>query len=161
MILEVRKSNDPILRKKSAEILEIDGQIARIIDDLKETLKKSNGVGIAAPQVGISKRIIVIDLTFIKQGIFELVNPKIIKKSGGRGKDEEGCLNFPGVFLTIKRAKEVLVKAKNREGKEIDIKAQGLFARVLQHEIDHLDGILFYDRLPLLKRIKFRKSLKK
>ena len=160
-ILEVRKPNDPILRKKSKEVLEIDGQILRIIDDLKETLKRNNGVGVAAPQVGISKRVIVIDLTFAKQGVFELVNPRIIKKSRIKESDEEGCLNFPGVFLTIKRAKEVLVKAKDRSGKEVEIRASDIFARVLQHEIDHLDGILFFDRLPLLKKLKFKISLNK
>jgi len=156
MVFKIKKYNDPVLRKKSQEVEVIDDKIRQIIDDLKETMKKYSGVGLAAPQAGISKRIIVINLEHIKQGVFELVNPVIINKSKEKHIDEEGCLCFPDVFLKIKRPKEVEAKAKDRDNKEISIKAKGLLARVLQHEIDHLDGILFFDRLPLWQRIKFK-----
>lgn len=127
---------------------------------MRETMEKNDGVGLAAPQAGILKRIIVIDLDFAGQGVFELVNPEIIKKSRDSEIDEEGCLSFPGVFLKIKRAKNVEVLAKDRNGKEVKIKATGILSRVLSHEIDHLDGILFFDRLPFWKRIKFKISKK-
>jgi peptide deformylase len=155
-ILEIKKYPDPVLKKKAGEVKAVNDEIRNIIDDMKETMKESNGVGLAAPQVGISKRIIVVDLEFLKQGTFELVNPKITGRSKETDMDEEGCLSFPNVFLKIKRSKKVEVLAKDRDGKEITIKASGLSARVLAHEIDHLDGILFFDRLPLARRLKFK-----
>ncbi len=157
-ILEIKKYNDSVLREKCQEVKEVDDEIRKIIDDMKETMKENKGVGLAAPQVGIKKRIIVLDLDFIKQGEFELVNPKIIQKSRETEIEEEGCLSFPNVFLKIRRSKNIVAEAQDRNGGKIRIEASGFLARVLQHEIDHLDGILFFDRLPILKRIKFKFS---
>jgi len=150
-LLEIKKYPDPILKKKSYEVEKITNEIKKLIEDMAETMKKNNGVGIAAPQVGVLKRIIVIET---ENGIVPFINPKIIKKSKERETIEEGCLSFPGVFLKIKRPKEVEIEALNKEGKKI--KAKGLLARILQHEIDHLDGILLIDRLSFLEKIKFK-----
>ncbi|HOK00448.1 MAG TPA: peptide deformylase [Candidatus Pacearchaeota archaeon] len=150
-LLEIKKYPDPILKKKSYEVEKITDEIKKLIEDMAETMKKNNGVGIAAPQVGVLKRIIVIET---ENGIVPFINPKIIKKSKEKETMEEGCLSFPGVFLKIKRPKEVEIEALNKEGKKI--KAKGLLARILQHEIDHLDGILLIDRLSFLGKIKFK-----
>lgn len=156
MILDIRKIKNPVLRKKCLEVKEITPEIRKLVQDMKETMEKNKGVGLAANQVGALKRVITIDLRFANQGFLALINPKVIKKSREKEIEEEGCLSFPDIFLKIKRAKEVIVRTKNVEGKEMDLKAEGLLARVLQHEIDHLDGILFFDRLPLWQRIKFK-----
>jgi len=155
-ILEIRKSNDPVLRKKCENVTEINPKIKEIAADMAETMEKKQGVGLAAPQVGINKKIIVINPDPLQdKGVLCLVNPKIIKKSEEREIGEEGCLSFPGIFLKIKRAREINVEAQNIKGEPVKMKAEGLLARVLQHEIDHLDGILFFDRLPFWQRIKF------
>jgi peptide deformylase len=155
-ILEIKKYNNPVLRKKCQEVKEISDDIRKLINDMQETMRENKGVGLAAPQVGILKRIVVIDLDFIKQDISELINPKILNKSREIEIEEEGCLSFPNVFLKIKRAKKIEVEYLDKEGKQTKIEASGLLARVIQHEIDHLDGILFFDRLPFLQRIKFK-----
>lgn len=155
-ILKIKKYPDPLLRKKCQEVKEVNDEIRKIIDDMLETMRENKGVGLAACQVGVLKRIIVVDIEFIKEGIFALVNPKIIRQSKEKEIGEEGCLSFPGAFLKINRHKEIEIEALDRNGKEIKISAKGLLARVLQHEIDHLDGILFFDRLPFLQKIKFR-----
>jgi peptide deformylase len=155
-ILKVRKYKDPILRKKSSQIKKIDEEIKKIIVDMVQTMKQDGGVGLAAPQVGISKRIIVVETDLDNQRILVLVNPEIIEKSKDRDKEEEGCLSFPGIFLEIKRSKKIKVKGLDINGKKIELVAEGLLARVFQHEIDHLDGILFFDRLGIIKRILFK-----
>ena len=159
MILEIKKFKDPILRKKSEEVKEITDEIKKLTEDMKETMDRNQGVGLAAPQVGINKRIIVINPELANSDVFALINPKITKKSKETETEEEGCLCFPGLFLKIKRAKEIEIEVLNINGEKIKIKAQGLFARVLQHEIDHLDGILFIDRLGFWQRWKIRKKL--
>jgi len=155
-ILKVRKYKDPILRKKGSKIKKVDEEIKKIIVDMVQTMEKDGGVGLAAPQVGISKRIIVVDTDLKGQRILALINPEIIEKSKEKDRDEEGCLSFPGIFLEIKRSKKVKVKALDINGEKVELSAQGLLARVFQHEIDHLDGILFIDRLNILKRILFK-----
>ena len=148
------KYPNSILRKKCQRVEEITADIRKLGQDMKETMIKNQGIGLAAPQVGELKRVIVVHP--IRDSSPEaraetspqvFINPKIIKKSKETVIDEEGCLSFPGLFLKIKRAREVEVKALDMEGKEIQIKAEGLPARVFQHEIDHLDGILFIDRV--------------
>jgi len=160
-ILEIKKFNNPVLRKKCQEVKEISEDIKKLINDMTETMKKKQGIGLAAPQVGVLKRIIVVRAGLENQRILDLINPKILKKSSKKETGEEGCLSFPGIFLKIKRAKEVEVEGLNRNGEEIKIKASGLLARVFQHEIDHLDGILFFDRLNFWQRIKFNLKLPK
>ena len=155
-ILEIKKFNDAILRKKAGRVKKVDKEIRQLIVDLAQTMAKGRGIGLAAPQVGVLKRVIVVHGDFKGQRILGLANPKITKKSKEKEKDTEGCLSFPGTFLEIKRAKEVEVKGLDINGKRIRLKAKGLLARVLQHEIDHLDGILFFNRLGIIDKIKFK-----
>lgn len=143
MILEIKKYPNPILRKKAKEIKKITPEIKELILNMIETMKANQGIGLAAPQIGELKKIIIVQT---QKGNEVFLNPEIIKKSKEKEIGEEGCLSFPGLFLKIKRAKKIIVKAQNIEGKEIIIKAENQIARIFQHEIDHLSGILFIDR---------------
>jgi len=158
-ILEIKKFNEPVLRKKCEEVKKVDEKIRKLIVDMVQTMKEEKGIGLAAPQVGVSKRVIIVQTDLEGRRILALVNPKIIKKSQEKEMDEEGCLSFPGIFLEIKRAKEVEVEGLDIKGEKIKLKAKGLLARVFQHEIDHLDGILFIDRISFWQRLKIRKKL--
>ena len=142
-IRNLRLEGDEILSKKSREVEVIDEKIQTLIDDMIETMHKYNGVGLAAVQVGILKRIVVIDL-YDDKGPIVLINPVIIKEKGEQ-EVEEGCLSFPNQFAKVIRPKEVTVKALNEEGKPITVKGKDLLAQALAHEIDHLDGKLFVD----------------
>ena len=134
---------DDILRKKSKPVDKIDDRIITLLDDMAETMYHADGVGLATPQVGILKRVIVMD---IGEGLIELINPEIIWEKGEQD-GEEGCLSIPGYSARVKRPAQVKVKGLNRKGEEIEIVGKGLLARALCHEIDHLDGILFIDRV--------------
>ena len=143
---QIREAGDDILRKKSRTVEKIDERIIEILEDMHETLKKSDdGIGLAAPQVGILKRLVVIDLTIEDGEIYKLINPVIVK-SKGEQICREGCLSVPGVLGDVIRPKEVVVEALNEKGEKIKIKAKDLLAVVLCHEIDHLDGVLFIDK---------------
>ena len=155
-VLEIRKFNDPILRKKCEEVEEITTEIKTLIDTMAETMEKNQGVGLAAPQIGISKRIIVMKRDTEKSRLLALVNPRIIKKSTETDMQEEGCLSFPDIFLAITRAREVEVEGLDGDGRKITIQANGLVARIFQHEVDHIDGILFFNRLSFIEKIKFK-----
>lgn len=144
-IRNVREEGDEILKKKAREVEEIDERIQILIDDMIETMHSLNGVGLAAQQVGILKKVVVIDL-YDDKGVVVLINPKIIKEKGKQEVDE-GCLSFPNQFAKIIRPKEVEVEALNREGKKIKIKAKDLLAQAICHEIDHLNGIVFVDKI--------------
>lgn len=141
-IRNLRYDNDELLRKRSREIEEIDNRIRELAIDMIDTMYKFDGVGLAAPQVGILKRIIVID---IGEGPKVFINP-VIKKATGVQTGEEGCLSSPNTFGNVDRPEAVVVEAFDIDGKPIKIKAKGLEAVVLSHEIDHLDGILFLDK---------------
>lgn len=154
-VLEIKKFNDPVLRKKCEPVLKVDKKIKKLIVDIAQTMEKNQGVGLAAPQVGVLKRVIVVRTDLKSQRILGLVNPKIVKKGREKKIDEEGCLSFPGVFLKIERAKKAEVEGLDINGKKIKIRAEGVLARVFQHEIDHLDGILFFSRLNFFQKIKF------
>lgn len=142
-IREIRKEGDEILRKKSKEVDIIDERIKEILQDMLETMHKANGVGISAVQVGILKRLVVIDLYDGNEPL-KLINPVIVKQKGEQ-EVEEGCLSFPNQYAKVIRPKEVTVKALNEEGKQVTIKGKELLAQALSHEIDHLDGHLFVD----------------
>ena len=144
-IREIRLSGDEILRKTSREVEEVTDKIRELLDDMIETMHKYNGVGLAAPQVGILKRVIVIDL-YDGEEPLQLVNPKIIKAKG-KQEVEEGCLSFPNEYAKMVRPKEVTVEALDRDGKKVIITGKDLLAQALAHEIDHLNGILFVDNM--------------
>lgn len=141
----VRENGDEVLRKKAREVEAVDDKIRELLDDMVETLHAYNGVGLAAPQVGILKRVVVIDL-YDDKGPMKLVNPKIVKQKGEQ-EVEEGCLSFPNQFAKIIRPAEVIIEALNENGKKIKIKGEGLLAQALSHELDHLDGVLFVDKI--------------
>ena len=134
---------DDILRKKSRNVDKIDERILQLLDDMAETMYKENGAGLAAPQVGILKRLIVVD---IGDGLIKLINPKIVEQEGEE-QGEEGCLSVPEIIGEVKRPYKVKVKGLNELGETIEIKATGFLARAFCHEIDHLDGILFIDKV--------------
>ena len=140
---EVRKKGDEVLSKKCKEVKVFDERLHILLDDMYDTMNASDGVGLAAPQVGILKRACVID---VGEGKIELINPRIISSSGSQI-DQEGCLSVPGVFGEVERPMNVTVKAFDRYGKEFTIDGEGLLARAFCHEIEHLDGKLFLDRV--------------
>lgn len=142
-ILDIKKEKDPILRKKAEGVKDFNDQIRTLISDMKETMDKNKGVGLAAPQVGISKRIIVVNTP---EGVMGFVNPKITKMGERTSFEEEGCLSLPGLYLKIKRAGEVEIETLDESGKKIKIQVKDIVARIFQHEVDHLNGILIVDR---------------
>ncbi len=152
-ILEIEKFNSKVLRKKAKKIAEINDEIKKLALDMIETMRTNNGIGLAAPQVGVSKRIVVIDEN---KEILTLINPKIISKKGAKIIQEEGCLSFPEIYLNIKRSDKVEVEALNLDGEKIRIQAEGLLARVIQHEIDHINGIPFLRRLNIIEKVRFK-----
>ena len=143
-IRNIRQEGDEILKKKSREVEVIDEKIKELIEDMVETMHKYNGVGLAAVQVGILKRVIVIDTYEEDTPIVKLINPKILKQKGSR-EVEEGCLSFPNKFAKVIRPTEVVVEGLNENGEKVKIKAVELLAQALCHEIDHLNGINFVD----------------
>lgn len=156
-VLKILKYPDPILNKKCGEVVEINLEINKLIENMIEAMNKNKGVGLAAPQVGVLKRIIVLES---EKGPVAFVNPKIIKKSKKTEIIEEGCLSFSGIFLDISRPREIEAEALTEDGEKIKIKIGGLLARVFQHETDHLDGILFIDHLPFWRRLKIKNKLR-
>lgn len=144
-IRTIREEGDEILKKKSREVENIDERLQILIDDLIETMHKYNGVGLAAVQVGILKRVIVIDL-YDDKGPVAMINPVIIKEKGEQ-EVEEGCLSFPNQFAKIIRPAEVTVEYTDRKGKRVKTKAKELFAQAISHEVDHLNGELFVDKI--------------
>ena len=143
-IREIRLDGDEILRKKSREVEIVDEKIRQLLDDMVETMHEFNGVGLSAVQVGILKRVIVIDLYDEKTPIIKIINPEIIKEKG-KQEVQEGCLSFPNQFAKVIRPKEVVVKGLDENGREITIRAKDLLAQAFCHEIDHLNGKLFVD----------------
>jgi peptide deformylase len=139
----VVKYPDPVLRKKAAPVEKISPEILAFLDEMGELMYDSNGVGLAAPQVGISLRIIVVD---VGEKLHYLINPVIVAREGEQT-GIEGCLSFPGLHGEVTRAQRVEIRAINRRGKKISLSGEGMWARAMQHEIDHLDGILFVDHV--------------
>ena len=147
-IFELRINKDPILRRKAVEVRNFDFSLSSLTENMFETMYDSKGIGLAAPQIGISQRLIVIDIEEIDADFppLALVNPTITKSSGEE-LGEEGCLSLPDFRAIVRRFTEISINAQNIDGQAVHFSAQGLMARVLQHEIDHLDGILITDRL--------------
>jgi len=143
MVRDIVVVEDARLRTKCPRVPKIDTSVQRLIDDMVDTMRDAPGIGLAAPQVGVSLRVIVCE---VDENLHILVNPELVRAEGEQVGDE-GCLSIPGYLGEVKRAMKVVVKGKNRSGKEVRIKAEGLLARCFQHEIDHIDGILFPSRM--------------
>ena len=158
--LKIVRYPDPLLKERSKEVTAFDPALHSLLDDMIETMYAADGIGLAGPQVAQLHRITVIDISEERNRPIDVINPVIVSKTGSVP-SEEGCLSIPEYRDTIKRASEVVVQALDRHGKPFEIRADGLLARCLQHEIDHLDGILFIDHLSRLKRQLFRHWWKK
>ena len=162
MILNVVKYGDPILTKRAEEVVEFDGKLRKLVDDMFETMYGAPGVGLAAPQVGVLKRLFVMDCSSgkDKKQKVVLINP-VIETEEGEQVGDEGCLSFPGVFLEIKRPQRVIVRARDIDGSEMSLDVMDLQARCVSHETDHLDGELFINYLSPLKRDLTKRKIKK
>lgn len=145
-ILPVVQMGNPVLHSKAKKVKTIDGSIQKLIDDMIETMRDIDGVGLAAPQVGVPLQVVVYELPDDEK-VTVLVNPEIVKSSEETEMMDEGCLSLPGYRGEVKRLTSVTVKGRNRQGKMIRIKGEGLLAQVLQHEVDHINGIVFVDNL--------------
>ena len=161
-VTKIRVYPDPILQVKAAEIEQIDGRVARLAGEMAETMYAAPGVGLAAPQVGVSERLIVVDVRHPAgtKELITLINPEIIEMEG-RVVDEEGCLSLPGITENVARAERVLVRGHDLNEREREIEAEGLLAVALQHEIDHIEGVLFIDRISRLKRGIIQRKMRK
>jgi peptide deformylase len=160
-ILTVLRFPDERLRTKAAKVEQVNDEIRQIVDDMFETMYAENGVGLAATQVNIHQRIVVIDVSDDKKDALTLINPEIIAKSEKTFINEEGCLSVPGCYAKVDRHEKVTLKALNRDGNEYTIDADELLSICIQHELDHLAGVLFVDYLSPLKRQRIKAKLEK
>ena len=158
--LKILHFPDPRLRIKARPVARVDQDIRRLIDDMFETMYAAPGIGLAATQVNVARRVITLDVSENKDQPVCLINPEILAREGAE-QMEEGCLSVPGVYELVERAEKVRVRALNRDGESFEIDAEGLLAVCIQHEIDHLDGKLFVDYLSEMKRSRIRKKLEK
>jgi peptide deformylase len=159
-ILEIKKYPDPILKQQTRSVDIFDATLWKLLDNMGKTMYEAGGIGLAAPQVGELFQIAVIDVSREENSLIEFINPVIISKQG-KIKSEEGCLSIPDYRDTVQRATTVTVRAQDRNGKEFTLEAEELLAICLQHEIDHLQGILFIDHLSRLKRELFKRWFNK
>lgn len=162
MMREIRKYGDPVLAKTAEPVTEFDDNLKRLVNDMFETMYAAPGVGLAAPQVGVSKRLFVMDCS-TKEGTQErvaLINPEIISTEG-RQVGDEGCLSFPGIYFQVERAQRVVARAQNVKGEWFDIDTMDLPARCILHENDHLNGIVFISHLSALKRDLVKRKIRK
>lgn len=155
--LKIHIFGDKVLRKKSLPVKSVGSEEKALIDKMADIMYSNGGIGLAAPQVGINKQLIIID---IGRGLFKLFNPRV-KKKQGKVALEEGCLSFPGISVKVKRAKRILVEGINELNKKIDFWADDLFSVALQHEIDHLKGKLIVDYANFIKKLEIRKRFRK
>jgi len=147
-VYKVVEAEDDILRLKAKEVTKINSSIYKLLDNMRDTMYEYRGAGLAAPQIGVSKRVIVVD---VGDGPIELINPTIVEVDGS-ATESEGCLSVPGVVGEVTRSAKVKVRGLNRKGEEVEYKAEGYLARAFQHEIDHLNGILFIDKAVNLRK---------
>jgi peptide deformylase len=159
-ILTILEFPDERLRKKAVAVQTVDRNIKKLVDDMLETMYSAKGIGLAATQVNVHQRIVVIDVSEEKDNPLCLINPEIIEKDGSE-ESEEGCLSVPGFFEKVKRAEKIKVKALDKEGKPFELEADDLLAVCIQHELDHLEGKLFVDYISSLKRERIKKKLDK
>ncbi|ATW24698.1 peptide deformylase [Candidatus Formimonas warabiya] len=142
-VYQIVKIGDPVLREQAKKVPKVTPNVVKLVENMADTMRAANGVGLAAPQIGISKSVVVID---VGEGLIELINPEIIAQEGEEVFCDEGCLSIPGVQGDVSRAAKVTVTAWDRTGKTFQITGTGMLAQALQHEIDHLYGILFVDK---------------
>jgi peptide deformylase len=159
-ILPIRLYPDPVLRTRCAEVVSFDAQLERLVADMIETMHAAPGIGLAASQVGVEQRVAVVDLSVGEdpEQLLVLVNP-VLRESDGREDEGEGCLSIPDFTEKVSRASTVLVSARDGRGESYEVAAQGLLARAIQHEMDHLDGVLFVDHLRGLRRERAKRHL--
>jgi peptide deformylase len=157
-VLPMRRYGDPVLRQKAKPVGEITPEIRALVADMVDTMHDEVGVGLAAPQVGVSIRLFVMDAG--KGATRALVNPRIVERTGAVVA-EEGCLSLPGIFADVERAEWVKVEATDLEGQPVVLEGRGMLARVFQHELDHLDGVLFLDHLPPMQRDRIKRRIQK
>ncbi|MCI0547292.1 MAG: peptide deformylase [Candidatus Rokubacteria bacterium] len=157
-VLPVRRYGDPVLRQKAKRVDTVTPELRAVIADMVDTMYDEVGIGLAAPQVGVSLRIVVMDDG--KGGARTLINPTITRR-GGSVTGEEGCLSVPGIFADVERSEWVFIEAQDPEGGAISVELRAWPARIIQHEMDHLDGILFIDRLPPVTRDRIKKRIQK
>ncbi|MCC8190742.1 MAG: peptide deformylase [Planctomycetes bacterium] len=146
-ILPIRVYPDPVLRQPAKPVAVIDGRLRQLAADMIETMEDANGVGLAAPQVGTALRLVIVDFDPENRDPRVLINPRIIKRCGRKEFGDEGCLSFPGLRSRVKRNPVVICEAQNLDGELVEYRAEGLPARAVQHELDHLDGLLFVDKV--------------
>jgi peptide deformylase len=159
-LLTILEFPDPRLRTKAAPVARVDAEVRQLVDDMIETMYAANGVGLAATQVNVHQRVVVIDISEERNQPRAFINPEIIQRDGVEI-TEEGCLSVPGAYEEVERAERVTLRALDRDGKELTLEADGLLAVCIQHELDHLQGKLFVDYLSDLKRTRIRKKLEK
>lgn len=159
-ILNILHYPDPRLREKALPVEQVDSEIKQFVSDMFETMYDAPGIGLAATQANVQKRIIVIDISEDKSQPLCFINPEILEKEGEEIM-EEGCLSVPGIYEKVKRADHIKVRALDREGKEFEMDAEGILSTCIQHEMDHLEGKLFVDYLSELKRQRIRKKIEK
>lgn len=150
-VREIRRLGDPVLREKCRAVEAVDEEVRLLVEDLMETMYAAEGIGLAAPQVGVPLRIFVYDIADPEVSPGAIINPVVVEREG-TVKEEEGCLSIPGFTELVERSARVVVKGLDADGNEVRLEAEGLLSRCLQHEADHLDGVLFLDRLSPLKR---------
>lgn len=151
-VLPIRLYGDPVLRENCAPVEEVDESVKALIADLVDSVVEAEGLGLAAPQIGVPRRVIVvIEPSGEERNYFALVNPEIVSACGEEAA-EEGCLSLPGIYEKVKRPQSVVVKGLDRTGKQVTVEATGIMARAFCHEIDHLDGVMFVDRIGMVRK---------
>ncbi len=165
MVQKIRLYGDPVLREKAEAVGAVDDDVRRLAADLLETMASADGVGLAAPQIGVSRRVIAIhppadETTNERPAPRIILDPEIAEKAGEQEAAEEGCLSIPGIYEVVKRASRIRVRGRDLEGRVWEETVEGIVARILQHEIDHLDGVLFVDRVGPLRRALLKKRLR-
>ncbi len=159
-LLNILKYPDPRLRQKAHAVASVDDEIKQLVDDMAETMYAAAGIGLAAVQVNVLKRIIVIDMSEHKDDLLVLINPELVSRDGEQ-LIEEGCLSVPGIYAPVQRAESVRVRALDRDGQQFELDAEGLQAVCIQHEIDHLEGKVFVEYLSRLKQTRIKRRLQK
>ena len=160
-VLDIRQVPDPVLRQQASPVDKFDADLSRLVDNMIETMHAAPGIGLAAPQVGVSRRVAVVDVTVGEEpeALLVLINP-VIEEQQGKDSDVEGCLSIPEITDKVERSTWIRVRGVDPQGQEFEIEAEGLTARAIQHEVDHLDGILFVDRLRGLRRERAKRRMR-